>query len=139
MKLSNANQLENEFEDKHTDSNLDEDFDDYIFEVNPQIHNLNVTERIINASEVFDEISQKIQQDHPQNSPPSELSPIEVSVDESLDDVKHLRLSYIQNQMSWLDRITKPVPKNSKDKIKPEKMEKQRKKHDIQEILIEYL
>jgi len=139
MKLSNTNQLKNELEDKHTDLNLDEDFDDHIFEVTPQIHELAIIERIINASEMFDKISQRIQQDYPQNSPPSQFSPIEVSVDESLDDVKHLRLSYMQNQRSWLDRITKPLPRNNKDEIKPEKMEKQQKKYEMQEELIKYL
>jgi len=50
-----------------------------------------------------------------------------------------LRLSDMQNQRSWLDRITKPFPENNKDEMKPEKMEKKQKNSQIQAVLIEYL
>jgi len=62
-----------------------------------------------------------------------------VSVDESLNDVRRLRLSDVQSQRSWLKRITKPFPKDNKHQIQPETMEKQRKKYQIQAVLIEYL
>jgi len=119
---------------------LEKDFDDYMFfGRNPQIKELTMIERIISASEVFSKISQKIREEYPQNSPQSLLIPTEVSVNESTTDVKRLRLSDMQNQRSWLDRITKPFPVVNKDEMKPEKIEKQRQKYQIQAALIEYL
>jgi len=128
-----------DFEDKHTELNLDEDLDDYIFEKNPWNHELTMIERIISASQVLGKISQKIQEDYLHNPPRSLWSRNEDSDDESVNDVKRLRLSHMQNQRSWLDRITKPFPKANKDEMKPEKMEKQQKKYEIQSVLIEYL
>jgi len=127
-----------DFEDKHLGLNVDEDLDDYIFQKSPDIHELTLIERIISASQVIDKINQK-NEDYPQNSQRKLKPPTEVSVHERLNDVARLRLSDMQNQRSWLDRITKPFPKDNKDEMKPENMEKQRQKYQIQSVLIEYL
>jgi len=48
-----------------------------------------------------------------------------------------LRLSDMQNQRSWLGRITRPFPKD--DWMNPKEKEKQWNKYQIQAVLIEYL
>jgi len=128
-----------DLEDRHQELNLDKDLDDYIFQKSPQIHELTMIERIMSASQLFDQINQKTEDDSPQKLPRNLLPSTEVLVDESLNNVKRLRLSDMQNQRSWLDRITKPFPEDNKDEMKPEKMEKQRKNYQIQAVLIEYL
>jgi len=128
-----------DLEDRHQELNLDKDLDDYIFQKSPQIHELTMIERIMSASQLFDKINQKIEEDYPQKSPRHLMPPTEVSVDESLNKVKRLRLSDMQNQRSWLDRITKPFPEDDRDEMKPENMEKQQKNYQIQALLIEYL
>merc|ERR550534_3004774 len=139
MKLAKkTHHSEIDLENKHLELNVDENLDDYIFQKSPEIHELTMIERIISASKVFDKIKQKNEEDYLQNSPLLK-PPSKVSVDESLNDVNRLRLSDMQIQRSWLDRITKPFPKDNKDEMKPEKMEKQRQKYQIQAVLIEYL
>jgi len=140
MKLANkSHHSEINFEDKQLELNLDEDLEDYIFQKSPQTHELTLIERIISASQVFDKINPKNEEDYPQKSPRNLRTPTEVSVDESLKDVRRLRLSDMQDQRSWLNRITKPFPKVNKNERKPETMEKQRKKYQIQAVLTEYL
>jgi len=140
MKLATkSNHSETEFEDKDPELNLDEYFDTYIFGKNPQIHELTMTERIRSPSEVFGIFSNKIQEDYLQNSPRSLLSPTEVSVDESVTDVKRLLLSDMHNQRSRYDRVTWPFPMDNKDEMKPEKVDKLREKYQIQAVLIECL
>merc|ERR550534_582935 len=139
MKLAKkTHHSEIDLENKHLELNVDENLDDYIFQKSPEIHELTMIERIISASTVFDKIKQKNEEDYPQNSPLLK-PPTKVAVNESLNDVNRLRLSDIQIQRSWLDRITKPFPKDNKDEMKPEKMEKQRQKYQVQALCIEYL
>jgi len=128
-----------DLEDRHQELNLDKDLDDYIFQKSPQIHELTMIERIMSASQLFDQINQKTEDDSPQKLPRNLLPSTEVLVDESLNNVKRLRLSDMQNQRSWLDRITKPFPEDDRDEMKPENMEKQQKNYQIQALLIEYL
>jgi len=140
MKLAKkSHHLEIDLEDKNLELNLDKDLDDFIFHKSPQIHELTMIERIMSASQLFDKINQKIEEDYPQKSPRHLMPPTEVSVDESLNKVKRLRLSDMQNQRSWLDRITKPFPEDKKDEMKPEKVEKKQQTSQIQAVLIEYL
>jgi len=140
MKLEKkSNHSEINFEEKHLELNLDEDLEKYIFQKSPQNHELTIIERIISASQVFDKINQKNEKDYPQKSPRNLRPLTEVSVDESSNDVRRLRLSDMQNQRSWLNRITRPFPNDNKNERKPETMQKQWKKYQIQAVLIEYL
>jgi len=50
-----------------------------------------------------------------------------------------LRLSDMQNQRSWLGRITRPFPRDNNDWMKPKEKKKQWNKYQIQAVLIEYL
>jgi len=57
------------FEDEQLELNLDEDLEDYMFKKSPQTKELNIIERIIRASQVFDKITQMNEEDYPQKYP----------------------------------------------------------------------
>merc|ERR1719419_986320 len=51
------------FEDEQLELNLDEDLEDYMFKKSPETKELNIIERIIRASQVFDKITQMNEED----------------------------------------------------------------------------
>jgi len=143
MKIARKSEdSETDVEDKYSSElDLAEEFDDeFIFWSHPQIHDPTMIEHIISpASEVPDKINHKSGDDYILDSPRNLEPPGKVSVDGSLSDVQCLRLSHMQNQTSWLGRITRPFPKDSNDEIKPKEKEKQSNKYQIQARLIENL
>jgi len=133
---------ETEVEDKFTSGLiLPEDLDDeFIFQGHPKNHEPIMIEHIKSpASAVPNNINQINGEVHVPDSPQNLMPPGKVSVDGNLSDVERLRLSDMQNQRSWLGRITSPFPKDNNDKMKAEKNEKQWNKYEIQAVLIEYL
>jgi len=91
------------------------------------------------ASEAADKINWKNGEDYILGSPSNLKSPSTVSFDLSLSEVKGLRLSAMQRQMSWLGRIATPITMDNNDEMKPKKQEKQWNKHQIEAVLEEYL
>jgi len=133
---------ETDVEDKYSSGLiLPKDLDDeYIFQSHSKIHEPTMIEHVISpASEVPNNINQKTGEGYIPDSPQNLWPPGKVSVDGSLSDVKRLRLSEIQNQRSWLGRITRPFPKDNNDDMNDKKKQKQWNKYKIQAVLIEYL
>jgi len=140
MKLATKSEhSETDFEDKNSSGlSLDEVDDEFIFQRNPQIEELTMIERFISrASENFGMIKQKNEEGHLQISARNLMSGTKISVDD-LNDVKRLRLSDMQEQRSWLDRITRPFSGYNNDEMKLKNQE-QRNKSQIYVILNEYL
>lgn len=135
-KAAKSEDSETEVEDKHSmELVLPQDLeDDFIFQSHSQVPEPTMIERISPALEVPNKINQRYGEEA-QNLVP----PVKVSVDGSLSDVERLRLSDIQNQRSWLGRITRPFCKNNNDEMKSKEREKQWNKYQIQAVLIEYL
>jgi len=143
MKMATKSEhSETDVEDKYSSElDLAQDLDDeFIFQTFPQIHEPTILEHIMDsASEVPDKINHTNEEDYIPDSTQNLKSPSKVSVDGSISDVQCLRLSHMQNQTSWLDRITRPFPKDNNDEIKPKKKEKQSLKNHMQAGLIENL
>jgi len=118
---------------------LPEDLDDeFIFRslfYEPTI----VEHKISPASEVPNKVNWKNGEGYIPDSQQNLEPPGKVSVDRSLSDVKHLRLSDMQNQRSWLGRITRPFTKDNNDEMNAKNKEEQWNKYEIQAVLIEYL
>jgi len=133
---------ETDAEDRYSsESNSAEDLDDeFIFQTHLPIHEPSKIEHIIGPiSEVPDKTNHTDGEVDTPDSTRNLKPPGKVSIDASLSDVQCLRLSDMQNQTSWLGRITRPFPKNSNDEIKPKKKKKQSTEYQIQARLIENL
>jgi len=143
MKMATKSEhSETDVEDSYrSELNLAEDLDDeFIFQTHPLIHDPTTIEHIISpASEVPTQKNHKNGEDYIPDSTKNLNPPGKVSIDGSLSDIPCLRLSHMQNQTSWLGRITRPFPKDSNDEIKPKKKDKQSTKYQIQTRLIENL
>merc|ERR1719397_612549 len=142
MKMTTKSEhSETDVEDKYSSElDLAEDIDDeFIFQTYPQIHTTTMIKHITSPTSEFpDKINHKNGEDYIPDSTRYLKSPAKVSVDGSLSDIQCLRLSHMQNQTSWLDRITRSFVKDNNDE-KPKKKEKQSNKYQIQAGLIESL
>jgi len=116
---------ETDVEDKLSSrSDLDADLDnDFIFQGNRQINDHAMAEGLRSrASDVSNNIRPRSLSQYRQCSPRNDLKPTrKVSFEESLNNVKRLRLSDMQNQRSWLGRITRPILEDISDEMKPKK------------------